>query len=49
MEITTEQIIQALRKAGFPIDEKAKITVYIPGGGDWSDTDLEIESVKVIL
>lgn len=30
-------------RAAFNIPANAKVTVHVPGGGDWSHCDLEIE------
>jgi hypothetical protein len=35
-----------IRKA-FNIPDNASITVHVPGGGDWSSTDLEVEKLDV--
>lgn len=45
MCFTEVEICEALRKAGHKIPlEGAHVTVRVPAGGDWSDTDLQIGS-----
>lgn len=38
-------LLEALRVAGYEIPEKDDVRVFvkIPGGGDWSNSDLELD------
>lgn len=40
--LTDGDIRELLAKQGFDIPSSATITVYVPGGGDWSNTELDI-------
>lgn len=42
VNFTGAELRQALKTAGYDIPIDATISVAIPGGGDWSNTDLEI-------
>lgn len=43
IDLTREQVADALRLAGFNLPDNADIFVRVPGGGDWSNTDLMID------
>lgn len=46
VELDRTQVITILQYAGFEIPNKSgrvKIYMSVPGGGDWSNTDLEVE------
>lgn len=36
------EIRELLRRAGYQIPAKARIYFTVPGGGDWSNTDVDI-------
>jgi hypothetical protein len=38
--------VKDLRKK-FKIPEDATITVHVPGGGDWSDMNLDLEEIPI--
>ena len=46
-EFTAEELIEALKQAGLLPNEishkESTVFVRVPGGGDWSNTDLEID------
>lgn len=41
--LSRDDIITLLRNAGYTIPDGTTIFVRVPGGGDWSNTDLDIE------
>jgi len=43
-EINRMQLILMLRSQGHPVPDDADIYVRIPGGGDWSNTNLDIDA-----
>lgn len=45
LELNQADILELLRKAGHDIPEQAVLRVYfaVPGGGDWSNTDIDID------
>lgn len=43
IELTGEQLLRILKDIGYTIPDYATVTVHVPGGGDWSNTDLDIE------
>lgn len=48
LTLTDEDLIALLNKAGLDIPDGAVVTVAVPGGGDWSNTDLHIEDYRTI-
>ncbi len=42
LRLSREQILDALREK-YDIPDNAGMFVHVPGGGDWSNTDLDIE------
>lgn len=42
LELNADDLAEALRAAGYDVDPMAKIFVRVPGGGNWSDMELEI-------
>ncbi len=44
LEFDDKQIRRILFAAGFAVPEKCDLRIYVavPGGGDWSNTDIEI-------
>ena len=43
VELTREWLVKALAADGRVVPENAKFSVAVPGGGDWSNCDLEID------
>lgn len=43
-EITAAGIIDLLRAAGHQVPDNALFYFSVPGGGDWSNTDIEIDT-----
>lgn len=38
------EILEALKDAGkLPKDAKGRLTIWVPGGGDWSNMELDID------
>lgn len=53
-ELSGTEIVNLLKRTGITIPDSAKVDVYVsvPGGGDWSNQDLEIDTdcpVKVTI
>jgi hypothetical protein len=44
MELTGDNLLCAMRAAGFSIPVNAVPHVNVPGGGDWSNMKLEIDA-----
>ncbi len=44
----TKVMLLALIRQGTPIPANANVFVSVPGGGDWSNTDLDIDDDIVI-
>lgn len=42
IKISGAQIIDLLRGGGFDVPDNAAVTVAVPGGGDWSNTTLDL-------
>ncbi len=42
IQLTDQDILRLLREQGAAIPPEARITVMVPGGGDWSNTALDI-------
>lgn len=42
VSVSGDDIIDLLRKDGFDIKLGASVTIHVPGGGDWSNTDLDV-------
>ena len=47
-------ILDMLRKAGVPVPDSAvasdlRITVRVPGGGDWSNTNIDISASNPVV
>lgn len=53
IEVNDEALVSALRALGYdvPFDDiiKIKVTVRVPSGGDWSNTDLDIDNTTPIM
>jgi len=53
LELTTTDIIVLLELAGkLPgnmVDIKSSATVLVPGGGDWSNTNLSLDEVPLVV
>lgn len=43
MEFERHDLLKALRALGYQIPDDADMFVQVPGGGDWSNTNLDIE------
>jgi hypothetical protein len=50
LRLTREDMLQALRLLGVEISEDASVTIrmHVPGGGDWSNTDLDVDDENPI-
>lgn len=42
LKLNREEIVQLLRAAGYPVSDDVRVSVRVPGGGDWSNIDLTI-------
>lgn len=42
LRLDKEELLSALNAAGYQIPHGCEITVRVPGGGDWSNTSLDI-------
>lgn len=42
IELTGALLITLLRKAGAAVPRDAVVTFHVPGGGDWSNSDVQI-------
>lgn len=49
LELTSVEIIEALRKDDYNIPMHADVFVTVPGGGDWSNTDLDLIDQPLVL
>lgn len=50
IELTEDNLCELIRKAtGDVIPDTAAIFVEVPGGGDWSNTSLDISDAPVII
>lgn len=43
VELSRSEMFELLTKAGYEIPNSAEIFICIPGGGDWSNTSLDID------
>lgn len=52
-EFTNDDIIEALAAIGkLPLSEASRVThchVRVPGGGDWSNTNIDLEDYPVVV
>lgn len=48
LQFGRDDIIDMLRFCGYEVNRECKVFVPVPGGGDWSNTNLEIEEVADI-
>ncbi len=48
VKLTGEGLRQLFADAGFKVPKHACIAVRVPGGGDWSNTNLEIDQDHVL-
>ncbi len=46
--LNREVIIDLLRKEGIEVGASVEIFVSVPGGGDWSNTDLDISHSRPV-
>lgn len=42
LNLSEKALCDLLRAQGIDIPHDAEVSVYVPGGGDWSHTDLDI-------
>jgi len=49
LELTAEDIITLFRKAGCDIPRGAKVEFKVPGGGDWSNTLIEVDNNSPVI
>jgi len=49
LELTNVEIIEALRKDDYCIPKDANVFVRVPGGGDWSNTDLDLTDQPLVI
>jgi hypothetical protein len=45
IELNAVDVIELVRKAGHTVPASAAVRIYfaVPGGGDWSNTDIDID------
>lgn len=48
LEITRWDLLNMVRKAGHVIPDDALVEFYVPGGGDWSNTAIDIDESNPI-
>lgn len=44
LTLNKHELLEALRDGGCSIPANCEITVRVPGGGDWSNTNLDISA-----
>lgn len=49
LEMNRIDIRHALTSAGYEIPHDASIYVHVPGGGDWSNSDLHIDKACPVV
>lgn len=49
LTIGREALLAILRNAGYAIEDNARMYVRVPGGGDWSNMDLDIGTESDII
>jgi len=47
MKLTGTLLRQLLDRAGLSIPDDASITIQVPGGGDWSNCDLDLDDTSI--
>lgn len=48
-KITGSAILLRLKELGLPVPDSAELIVRVPGGGDWSNMDLELNEEPLIV
>lgn len=43
LEVDAALLIKALRAVGYDVPDTADIWMWVPGGGDWSNTRLDVD------
>lgn len=43
LEVTELLLLEVLREKGYEIPPNAEVYVQVPGGGDWSNTSLDVD------
>jgi len=49
VELAREDLLRLLAGDGVTVDRAAQIFVQVPGGGDWSGTDLEVSDGRPVV
>ncbi len=49
VRVTRERLLQAIRDAGIDIPNNAKVTFFVPGGGDYSNTHIDLDDNEQIV
>lgn len=44
LTLTNEELIVILQDKGYKIPQACEVFVTVPGGGDWSNTDLSVDA-----
>jgi hypothetical protein len=49
VEITRKDLVEFMKKLGYDLPRDASIYVNVPGGGDWSNTSLDIDKETPVV
>jgi hypothetical protein len=47
LKLSYDNIRECLSRLGYNVPSNASITVRVPGGGDWSNTDLDLQETQI--
>jgi 5-enolpyruvylshikimate-3-phosphate synthase len=48
LTLTRQMIISMLRSSSVKIADDAQVTFHVPGGGDWSNQDINIDEFRTL-
>lgn len=46
--VSGQEIVRLLKDSGVEIDDNATVTVQVPGGGDWSNMALDLDTETTV-
>lgn len=49
LEVPAKALIEALQAVGLAVPTDAEVYVQVPGGGDWSNTSLDIDDACPVV
>ena len=49
LTLNREELLSLLAKAGQPIPASAAVLIQVPGGGDWSNTALDVDDDNPVV